>query len=47
MMKLQNLIVVARSLFGCCRSTLGFVVLPFVGVVLFPSPVSCGSSVVP
>ena len=27
-----------RSLFGGHRLTFGFVVLPFVGVVLFPSP---------
>ena len=47
MMKLHGLIAAARSLFGCCRPTLGFVVLPFVGVVLFPSPASCGSYVVP
>ena len=37
MMKLQGLIATARSLFGGHRSTFGFVVLPFVGVVLFPS----------
>ena len=47
MMKLQDLIDVARSLFGCCRPTQGFVVLPFIGVALFPSPASCGSYVVP
>ena len=47
MMKLQGLIVTARSLFGGRRPTFGFVVLPFVGVALFPSPASCGSCVVP
>ena len=43
MMKLQDLIATARSLFGGHRSTFGFVVLPFVGVVLFPSPAICWS----
>ena len=49
MMKLQGLIVTARSLSGDHRSTFGFNALPFVrvmfflssslvGVVLFPSP---------
>ena len=38
MMKLQGLITTKRSLFGGHRSTFGFVVLPFVGVVLFSSP---------
>ena len=38
MMKLQGLIAIARSLFGGHRPTFGFVVLPFVRVVLFPSP---------
>ena len=47
MMKLQDLIAAAQSLFGCCRPTLGFVVLPFVGVALFPSLASCGSYIVP
>ena len=47
MMKFKDLIAAERSLFGCYRSTLGFVVLPFVGVALFPSPASCGSYVVP
>ena len=47
MMKLQDLIAAARSLFGSHRSLFSFVVLPFVGVVLFPSPTSCGSCVVP
>ena len=47
MMKLQGLIATARSLFGGHRLTFGFVVLPFVRVVLFPNPASCGSCVVP
>ena len=47
MMKLQGLIATARSLFGGRRSTFGFVVQPFVGVALFPSPTSCESCVVP
>ena len=38
MMKLQGLIATMRSLFGGRRLTFGFVVLPFFGVVLFPSP---------
>ena len=42
MMKLQGLIATARSLFGGHRPTFGFVVLPFVGVVLF-----CCSLVLP
>ena len=37
MMKLQGLIATAQSLFGDCRLTFGFDVLPFVGVVFFPS----------
>ena len=47
MMKLQGLIATARSLFGGRRPTFGFDVPHFVGVVLFPSPASCGSCVVP
>ena len=47
MMKLQGLIVIVRSLFGGHRPTFGFVVLPFVGVVLFPSPTICWSCVAP
>ena len=47
MMKLWGLTATTRSLFGGCRLTFGFVVLPFVGVALFPSPTSCGSCVVP
>ena len=39
MMKLQGLIATAQSLFGGHRSTFGFVILPFFGVVLFPSPI--------
>ena len=39
MMKLQGLITTVRTLFGGHRPTFGFVVLPFVGVMLFPSPV--------
>ena len=34
-MRLQGLIDIARSLFFGHRSTFGFVILPFVGVVLF------------
>ena len=37
MMKLQGSIVTARSPSGDRRSTFGFDVLPFVGVVFFPS----------
>ena len=37
MMKLQGLIVVARSLSGDRRPTFGFHILSFVGVVFFPS----------
>ena len=47
MMKLQGLIAIMQSLFGGRRLTFGFDVLPFVGVVLFLSPASCGSCVVP
>ena len=46
MMKLQDLIATTRSLFGCCRLMVGFVVLSFVGVALFPSSASCESCVV-
>ena len=38
MMKFQGLIATAQSLFGGHRLTFGFVVLLFIGVVLFPSP---------
>ena len=38
MMKLQGLIVTERSPSSDRRLTFGFDVLPFVGVVLFPSP---------
>ena len=37
MTKLQGLIVAARSLYGDRRPTFGFDILPFVGVVFFPS----------
>ena len=37
MMKLQGLIITARSLSGDRRSTLGFDALPFIRVVFFPS----------
>ena len=37
MMKLQGLIVIARSSSGDHRPTFGFDVLPFLGVVFFPS----------
>ena len=47
MMKLQGLIAAVRSLFGGCRLTFGFNVLPFVGFLLFLSPASYGSCVVP
>ena len=46
-MKLQGLIATARSLFGGHRPTFGFVFLPFVGFVLFPSPFISWSCVVP
>ena len=36
MMKLQGLITTTWSLFGDCRLTFGFDVLPFVGVVFLP-----------
>ena len=38
MMKLQDLIVMERSFYDGPRSSFGFVVLPFVGVVFFPNP---------
>ena len=38
MMKFQGLITTVRILFGGRMPTFGFVNLPFVGVVLFPSP---------
>ena len=38
MMKLQGLIATMRSMFGGHRPTFGFFLLPFVVVVLFPSP---------
>ena len=47
MMKLQGLIATMRSLLGGHRPTFNFVVLPFIGVVLFPSPAICGSCVTP
>ena len=47
MMKLQGLIATAQSLFGGHRPMFGFVVLPFFGVVLFPSPAICWSCVIP
>ena len=47
MIKLQGLIAIAQSLFGGHRLTFGFVVLPFVGVVLFPSPAIYWSCVAP
>ena len=43
MMKLQGLITMVRSLFGGHRPTFGFVVLPFVRAVLFPSYAICWS----
>ena len=47
MMKLQGLIATTRSLFGGHRPMFGFVVLPFVGVVLFPSLAIFWSCVAP
>ena len=47
LMKLQGYVAIARSLLGSHRMVFGFVVLPFVGVGLFPSPAICGSYVVP
>ena len=47
MMKFRGLIATVRSLFGGHMLTFGFIVLPFFGVVLFPSPASCGSYIVP
>ena len=41
MMKLQDLIATAQSLFGGHRLLFSFIVLPFVRVVLFPSPAIC------
>ena len=46
-MKLQSYVVTARSLLGGHKMVFGFVVPPFFGVVLFPSPASYGSCVVP
>ena len=40
-MKLQGLIAIVRSLFGGHRPTFCFIVLPFFGVVLFPSSAIC------
>ena len=37
MMKLQGLIATKRSLFGDRRPKISFGVLPFIGVVFFPS----------
>ena len=47
MMKILGLIAIARSLFGGHRLSFSFVVLPFVGVVLFPSPAICWNCVAP
>ena len=47
MLKLQGLISIARSLFGGHRPSFSFVVLPFVGVVLFPTPTICWNCVAP
>ena len=38
MMKLQDSIVMARSLYDGLRPSFGFMVLPFVGVVFFTNP---------
>ena len=37
MMKLQGLIIIARSSSGDRRPMFGFDVLPFIGVVFFPN----------
>ena len=42
MIKLQDLIVMARSLYDGTMPSFGFVVLPFVGVVCFPNPYLVG-----
>ena len=47
MMKFQGLIATTGILFGGHRPTFGFVLLSFVGVVLFPSPAICWSCVAP
>ena len=47
MTKFQGLIATAQSLFGGHRLTFGFVVMIFVGVVLFLSPAIFWSCVVP
>ena len=47
LMKLQGYVATARSLLDGHRMVFGFVVLPFVGVGLFPSPAICGSCDVP
>ena len=43
LMKLQGDVATARSLLDGHRMEFGFVVLPFVGVGIFPSPAICGS----
>ena len=45
-MKLQGYVATARSLLGSHKMVFGFVVLPFIGVGLFPSPASCRSCVI-
>ena len=47
MMKLQDLIVMARSLYDGPRPSFGFVVLSFVGVVFFPNPFLVGVVLLP
>ena len=47
MMKLQGLIATTQTLFGDCKPTFGFDVLPFVGVVFFPNPSLVGVVLVP
>ena len=47
LMKLQGYVATARSLLGSHKMVFGFIVLPFFGVGLFPSPASYGSCVVP
>ena len=47
MMKIQGLIATTQSLFGGRRPTIGFDVLPSVGVVFFPNPSLVGVMLFP
>ena len=47
MITLQGLIATVQSLFGDRRPTFGFDVLPFVGVVFFPSSSLVGVGLFP